>query len=244
MWFLQTDIFLPPRFSFPTLCTHIVGKEESRVVRMTDVLVFDTRPKVDYVDRKAMLKWPSEAAYMAHRDAQVAASCTVYVGNLSYYTTEAQVAVHMASVGRVRDIVMGLNSSTAQPCGFCFVVYEAQAAAAAAVAYLHQSRLDDRVVRVSWDIGGVVRDTERMWGRGHSGGQTRDEYRQSLDKARGGFSTRRAAAAGVERTLLDDEMVTYAWVERPPERGAAPKKPALGGAFAAKDQAKRLREQR
>jgi nuclear cap-binding protein subunit 2 len=203
-------------------------------------LLFDLQPKVDYVDRKAMLAAPSEEAYLAQRNDQVARSTTVYVGNLSYYTTEQQIWAHMGSTGAVRRIVMGLNAVTAQPCGFCFVEYCDQHSAVAAVASLHLSRLDDRVVRVSWDIGGDVAASGRRWGRGFTGGQTRDEYRQGLDNARGGLSVRRSAEAGVERSLIADEVVTYGWVVRPPPRGHVQAPKALGGAFAAKD-AKRAR---
>ena len=208
---------------------------------MADELLFTLAPQCDYVDRKAMLAAPSEAAYLAQRDRDVAASKTVYVGNLSFYTTEQQIEAYMSTVGPVADVVMGLNANSLQPCGFCFVEFAHQAGAAAAVMLLHKTRLDDRVVRVSWDIGNA-RASGRLWGRGFTGGQTRDEYRQGLDKARGGFSVRRAAEAGVERSMLHDEVVTYSWVQKPLARGPKKVQTKLGGAFAAKDAAKRFRD--
>jgi nuclear cap-binding protein subunit 2 len=202
--------------------------------QMADVLLFDLTPRTDYVDRKALLAASSEEAYLAHRDAEYGKSTTVYIGNLSYYTTESQIIAHMSSVGPIKDVVMGLNANNAQPCGFCFVEYVTQDAAAAAVLYLNLSRLDDRVVRVSWD-GGAVRESGRFWGRGFTGGQTRDEYHQGLDTARGGLSVRRAVEAGIERVVVADEMITYGWMVRPPPRGPRQVKKELGGAFDARD---------
>ena len=207
---------------------------------MADFL-FDQTPQSDYVDRKVRLALATEEEYLAIRSAQLAASTTVYLGNLSFYTSEAQIKAHMGSVGPIRDIVMGLNSQNLQPCGFCFVEYVSKDAAAAAVAYLHLSRLDDRVIRVTWDVG-QPRESGRIWGRGFTGAQTRDEYRQGLDKARGGFSVRRAVETGVERTVAADEMVTYSWVVKPPVRGPKKQQQQLGGAFAEKDRQKRFRD--
>jgi hypothetical protein len=45
----------------------------------------------------------------------------VYLGNLSFFTTESQIHALASRVGRVRRIIMGLNRMTKTPCGFCFV---------------------------------------------------------------------------------------------------------------------------
>ena len=50
--------------------------------------------------------------------------------------------------------------------------------------YINGARLDDRALRVDWDEG--FRDG-RQWGRGHSGGQVRDEFRTDYDPGRGGY---------------------------------------------------------
>jgi len=42
--------------------------------------------------------------------------------------------------------------------------------------------LDDRIIRVDWDIGF---EEGRQYGRGKSGGQVRDEWREYDDPARG-----------------------------------------------------------
>ena len=51
----------------------------------------------------------------------LAAATTVYVGNMSFYTTEAQIYELFGTVGRVKRVIMGLNKMQKTPCGFCFV---------------------------------------------------------------------------------------------------------------------------
>lgn len=48
-------------------------------------------------------------------------STTLYVGNLSFYTTEPQLFEYFSRCGDVSRIIMGLNKHTRTPCGFCFV---------------------------------------------------------------------------------------------------------------------------
>ncbi len=50
--------------------------------------------------------------------------------------------------------------------------------------WVNSTRLDDRTIRVDWDIG--FKET-RQYGRGKSGGQVRDEYRTDYDPGRGGY---------------------------------------------------------
>ena len=44
-------------------------------------------------------------------------SFTVYVGNLSFYTTETQVVALFSLCGRVRRVIMGLDRFQKTPCG-------------------------------------------------------------------------------------------------------------------------------
>ena len=78
--------------------------------------------------------------------------------------------------------------------------------AANAINYISGTKLDDRIIRLDWDIGF---HEGRQFGRGRSGGQVsvggrgkcavwyvcicvqvRDEYRQDYDEDRGGFGGR------------------------------------------------------
>jgi len=117
-------------------------------------------------------------------------STTVYVGNLSFFTTEEQIwelfcqASGASKPHAVKKITMGLNRETKTPCGFCFVEFHTRRAAEQAVAWVSGRILDDRPIRVDIDWGF---QEGRQYGRGKSGGQVRDEYRLDYDEGRGGY---------------------------------------------------------
>lgn len=50
-------------------------------------------------------------------------STTLYVGNMSFYTTEEQIYELFSRCGDVKRTVMGLDKFRKTPCGFCFVEY-------------------------------------------------------------------------------------------------------------------------
>ncbi len=50
-------------------------------------------------------------------------TCLLYVGNLSFHTTEAQIHEHFSRCGEVKRVIMGINKVTRTACGFCFVEY-------------------------------------------------------------------------------------------------------------------------
>ncbi|TMW53067.1 hypothetical protein DOY81_001795 [Sarcophaga bullata] len=111
-------------------------------------------------------------------------STTLYVGNLSFYTTEEQIHELFSRCGEVRRIIMGLDKYKKTPCGFCFVEYYQRNEAEMAMRYVNGTRLDDRLIRVDWDAGFIE---GRQYGRGKTGGQVRDEYRTDYDAGRGGY---------------------------------------------------------
>ncbi|KAF2469370.1 nuclear cap-binding protein subunit 2 [Lindgomyces ingoldianus] len=109
---------------------------------------------------------------------------TLYVGNLSFYTTEEQIHELFSKCGEIKRLVMGLDRFQKTPCGFCFVEYYSHQDALDCMKYIGGTKLDERVVRTDLDEGFVE---GRQYGRGKSGGQVRDEYRQEYDPGRGGF---------------------------------------------------------
>ncbi|KAG8345221.1 putative RNA recognition motif (a k a RRM RBD or RNP domain) [Trypanosoma vivax] len=176
--------------------------------------IVDVTPRMAYVDRQELLRsLLSEKEFVLRRQQQLNKSTTVYVGNLSFYTTEEQIWVHFSSCGHIRDLVMGLSEATRTPCGFCFVVFEQQSAAMSAVSDLHETLLDDRIITVSWDVGC---DHSRRWGRGAYGGQVVDGVRQNLDEGRGGLGVLRREELGIAAAVAEEEVVHYSWV--PPRR--------------------------
>lgn len=138
-----------------------------------------TAKKIVYYDQKG---YSSAAEFRA----ALGESATVYVGNLSFYTTDAQVHALFRRCGDVRRVVMGLHRTNLTPCGFCFVEYFRPCDACDAVAALNNTRLDDRAIRVDRDPGFKE---GRQYGRGRTGCQIRDEFRETFDPARPAAST-------------------------------------------------------
>ncbi|CAK5277458.1 unnamed protein product [Mycena citricolor] len=117
-------------------------------------------------------------------------STTLYIGNLSFYTTEEQIydlftkCASPEEGGGIKRIIMGLDRNTRTPCGFCFVEYYTHAEALASMRYVSGTKLDERIIRCDLDLG---YKEGRQFGRGKSGGQVRDEHRQDYDPGRGGW---------------------------------------------------------
>jgi len=127
---------------------------------------------------------------------------TLYVGNLygllfcdrrtlelttslrSFYTTEEQIHELFAKCGEIKRLVMGLDRFNKTPCGFCFVEYYTHQDALDCMKYIGGTKLDERIIRTDLDPGF---QEGRQYGRGKSGGQVRDEYREEYDEGRGGL---------------------------------------------------------
>ncbi|RMJ23313.1 hypothetical protein PHISP_05808 [Aspergillus sp. HF37] len=114
----------------------------------------------------------------------LANATTLYVGNLSFYTTEEQIHELFAKCGEIKRLVMGLDRFHKTPCGFCFVEYYTHQDALDCLKYVGGTKLDERIVRADLDPGF---EEGRQYGRGKSGGQVRDEYREEYDPGRGGY---------------------------------------------------------
>jgi RNA recognition motif-containing protein len=140
-------------------------------------LFLDREPLTQYKDR--LFKGSMEE-YLE----RLRTSSTLYVGNVSFYTSEEQIWDLFTRAGPVKAIVMGLDKNLKTPCGFCFVEYHNRPDAERAVKYLNGTKLDDREVRMDFDWGF---QEGRQFGRGKSGGQVRDEYRTTYDEGRGGY---------------------------------------------------------
>ncbi|KAJ7063173.1 RNA-binding domain-containing protein [Mycena amicta] len=117
-------------------------------------------------------------------------STTLYIGNLSFYTTEEQIYELFSKCaspedgGGIKRIIMGLDRNSRTPCGFCFVEYYTNSEALACMRYVSGTKLDERIIRCDLDLG---YSEGRQFGRGKSGGQVRDEHRQDYDAGRGGW---------------------------------------------------------
>lgn len=77
----------------------------------------DTTINTEYYDRKSVYSREKQKALLEK-------TSTVYVGNLAFSTTEAQIMELFSKAGNVRKIIMGLDAFKKTPCGFCFVEFE------------------------------------------------------------------------------------------------------------------------
>lgn len=97
---------------------------------------------------------------------------------------------------------MGLDRNTKTPCGFAFVEFYTHAEAVDCMRYVSGTKLDERVIRCDLDPG---YKEGRQYGRGRSGGQVRDEYRQEYDAGRGGWGHNRLREEE-ERKRMEQEQ--------------------------------------
>ncbi|KAF8860405.1 RNA-binding domain-containing protein [Acephala macrosclerotiorum] len=130
-------------------------------------------------DREGREKTPEEPTEDPLKDA-----ATLYVGNLSFYTTEEQIHELFSKCGEIKRLIMGLDRFNKTPCGFCFVEYYTHQDALDCMKYIGGTKLDERIIRTDLDPGF---QEGRQYGRGKSGGQVRDEYREEYDEGRGGL---------------------------------------------------------
>ncbi|KAI9205093.1 putative nuclear cap binding protein subunit 2 [Polychytrium aggregatum] len=167
---------------------------------------------------------------------ELAESATLYVGNLSFYTTEEQIHELFSKAGEIKRIIMGLDRNLKTPCGFCFVEYYHRGDALDCMKFINGTKLDERIVRTDIDPG--FRDG-RQYGRGKSGGQVRDEYREEYDEGRGGW--------GHARQREEQQRSTYESFSTVPTGAqsdfyAKPSAPSIGAGFGGDFKSKRGRD--
>jgi len=73
----------------------------------------------------------------------------LYVGNLSFSTTQASIEAAFAVAGEVREVAMPTDRETGQPRGFAFVTMGNDQAANSAIAQLNGAMLDGRAIKVN-----------------------------------------------------------------------------------------------
>lgn len=129
----------------------------------------------------------SDRAPSPDLEEKLSTATTLYVGNLSFYTTEEQIHALFSKAGEIKRLVMGLDRFHKTPCGFCFVEYYTHQDALDCLKYIGGTKLDERIIRCDLDEGF---SEGRQYGRGKSGGQVRDEYREEFDPGRGGYGKR------------------------------------------------------
>ena len=72
----------------------------------------------------------------------------LYVGNLSYNTTEDTLRTLFAEYGEIQSVNLIMDRDTGRPKGFAFVEMGTEEAAQAAISALSGKSVDDREIRV------------------------------------------------------------------------------------------------
>ena len=76
-------------------------------------------------------------------------SASVFVGNLNYQTTEAELSAFFASAGPVLSVRIPLDRESGRPRGFGFVEFGSDEIADKAVAQCHDAEIGGRRIRVN-----------------------------------------------------------------------------------------------
>ncbi|HEX2980515.1 MAG TPA: RNA-binding protein [Anaerolineaceae bacterium] len=107
----------------------------------------------------------------------------LFVGNLSFSTTEDELRALFAQAGTVNSMELIKDRSTGESRGFAFAVMSTQAEAAKATQMFNGYQLGDREIRVS-----TAREREGSGGGGNGGNRwdNRNSGRPSGHKSRSG----------------------------------------------------------
>jgi cold-inducible RNA-binding protein len=107
----------------------------------------------------------------------------LYVGNLSYETTEADIRTAFEPFGTITEVHLASDRYTGRPRGFAFVTFASEAESKAAAEKLNGSQLDGRDLTVN-----EARSADGSGGGGGGGGTTRQF--SSPDRRAGAFHAR------------------------------------------------------
>src|ERR1700685_581871 len=104
-------------------------------------------------------------------------STKLYVGNLSYNTTETQIQELFSEHGPVTSVDLIMDKFSGRPRGFGFVTMESKESAEAAIQALHGKNVDGRDLTVNEAKPREERAPRSGGGDGYRGGGDRGERR-------------------------------------------------------------------
>ena len=131
------------------------------------LLYESTANKNDYYDKRSKL---TKEEYFD----RLQKTSTLYVGNLSLFTTEEKIYTIFSGLGPVKNVLVGLHKKSFKPCGFAFIEFYTREQAENAVNYYKGFFIDGQKIKLDYDIGF---SEGRQFGRGYSGGQVVDEFK-------------------------------------------------------------------
>jgi RNA recognition motif-containing protein len=73
----------------------------------------------------------------------------LYIGNLSYNTTEDSLRTLLSQAGKVESVDMIMDRETGRPKGFAFVTMGTQAEAEKAISMFNEKSFDNRMLKVN-----------------------------------------------------------------------------------------------
>ena len=88
----------------------------------------------------------------------------VFVGNLTFNTTEEELREKFSLVGHVKNIRILTDKDTGKPKGFAFVEYYDTNTALAAIKYLDQTEFNNRKIKVGYPSQSSLKDVARQMG--------------------------------------------------------------------------------
>jgi cold-inducible RNA-binding protein len=97
----------------------------------------------------------------------------IFVGNLSYQTTQDDLHSAFASYGGVERVSIVTDRETGQPRGFAFVEMTERDAAETAIAQLNGAELNGRAMNVNEARPKPAGNSSGPRGRGHKGSRSR-----------------------------------------------------------------------
>ena len=114
----------------------------------------------------------------------------LYVGNLSFQTTEGALEEAFSQYGTVKDTLLVMDKMTQRSRGFGFVTLETSEEGQRAIEGLNGKQLDGRTITVNEARPREDRPPRRDFGGGGGGGDRRDD-RRGGGGGGGGFRPRR-----------------------------------------------------
>jgi RNA recognition motif-containing protein len=97
----------------------------------------------------------------------------MYIGNLSFDTSESELRATCEKHGLVTDIHFPMDRSTNRPRGFAFVSMDSVEAMKSAIAGMNGKPLDGRLLKVN---EATPREDRPAYTSGGSGGRRQDRY--------------------------------------------------------------------
>jgi nuclear cap-binding protein subunit 2 len=127
--------------------------------------------KGEYFDKRSKL---SREEYFDKIDN----SKTLYIGNLSPFTSEEKLYLLFSAIAPVKGIIIGIHKRNFKPCGFGFVEFYDRKSTEKVLHVFDKITIDGKKITLDFDIGF---SEGRQFGRGYSGGQVKHEYKKSQD---------------------------------------------------------------